>query len=163
MNYKDLNIVSVESIPKAEDCPDDLSELFKLGSYMQKVCETNQGIGLSAVQVGVALNFFIIKFDDNYRFFVNCHYEPLSQEKIKGVEGCLSIKGSKGELRLFEVERFKEVRVVGKELLAETGLSMVDIDLSPEGFFQIVFQHEIDHQKGILISDIGKELHIWNK
>ena len=36
-----------------------------------------------------------------------------------------------------------------------------DIDETWIELLATIFQHEIDHGKGILISDIGKEIHIW--
>jgi peptide deformylase len=36
-----------------------------------------------------------------------------------------------------------------------------DIDKDLEGRLAVVFQHEIDHQKGILISDIGRKMEMW--
>lgn len=161
INFNNLSIVQPCLIPKGEKCPlDDLVALLKLAIHMENICTNAQGIGLSATQLGIPINFFIVKYD-NYRYFVNCSYEPLSTEKITGVEGCLSILDNKGEFRFFEVERFNEVRIFGKELLAEPTLSVVDLKLSLKEHYSRVFQHELDHSSQILISDIGKEVYLW--
>jgi peptide deformylase len=164
MNVSDLKLVSVSSIPRGHDCSlDDLSELYKLALSMQIICEKESGIGLSAVQLGLPFNFFIINFHNNYRFFVNCTYVPITEEKEKYVEGCLSLKTQDGKLRYYEVERFKAIVVKGKELIAEPILEIKDIEINLNDFYKIVFQHEIDHQLGILISEIGKEVYLWSK
>lgn len=158
---KDLNLVPLELIPRGEECKfDKLAELYKLATYMQVICDREKGIGLSAVQVGVPLNFFVVNYNGNYRFFANCSYLPLSEEKEKFVEGCLSIKKD-GKLRHFEVDRFKNIVVKGKELVADPDLKIKDIELIPTDFYKIVFQHEIDHEKLITIDQIGKELFLW--
>lgn len=160
----DLKLVPVSSIPRGKDCPlDDLPELYKLALSMQIICEKEKGIGLSAVQVGVPLNFFVVNFHNNYRFFINCTYTPKTEEKEKYIEGCLSLKTLEGKLRYFEVERFKDIVVKGKELIAETTLEIKDIEISLSDFYKIVFQHEIDHAFEILISQIGKEVFLWSK
>lgn len=158
----DLHIVSPDAIPKGADCPlDDLPELYKLGLSMQIVCEREKGIGLSAVQVGVPYNFFVINQDDNYRFFLNCTYTPITQDREKYVEGCLSLRDTAGKLRYFEVERFKQIHVKGKELVAEPQLQIKDFELSPTDYYKIVYQHEIDHAHLITIDQIGKEVFLW--
>lgn len=160
----DLKIVPIESIPKGEECPlDSLPDLYKLGTAMQIVCEQEKGIGLSAVQVGVPLNFFVVNYNNNYRFFINCTYTPDSEDKRKYVEGCLSIRNAAGKLRYFEVERHESVVVKGKELVADPTLQIVDFEYKPMDFYKIVFQHEIDHAHEILISQKGKEVFLWSK
>lgn len=160
-----LQIVPLHEIPRGLDCKcDHLPELYKLGLLMEVVCERESGIGLSAVQVGVPLNFFIAKFTNSYRYFVNCKYMPSAENKEKCVEGCLSIKGADGKFRHFEVERFKNIKVQGKELLVDPTLELVDFEFTPtEMLDAAVFQHEIDHANLILISDIGKEVFVWPK
>ena len=159
MDFSDLKIVSPDLIPKGEDCPlNDLAFLYKLAFEMEKVCEREDGIGLSAVQVGVPFKFFIVKFDKGYRYFINCEYDGIDDIKEKSVEGCLSLKDALGKLRYFEVERLTNVRITGKELLTHQGLAVCAFADCPKDFYRIVFQHEIDHQHGILISDIGKEI-----
>ena len=160
-----LKIVPLQEIPKGLDCScDHLPELYKLGLLMEVICEKEKGIGLSAVQVGVPLNFFIAKFSNSYRYFVNCKYMPISENKERCVEGCLSIKKANGEFRHFEVDRFKNVKVQGKELLVDPILELVDFEFTPiEMLDAAVFQHEIDHASLITIDQIGKEVFVWLK
>ena len=174
VNYKSLSIVPLDSIPKdIVECPtDDLVDLYKLCSYMAELCTNEKGIGLSAVQVGVPWKVFVVKYmcmpdgKDYFRYFVNCTYAPVViplalDEKEKSLEGCLSLKKSNGELRYFEVERYKNIVLKGQELKSEPNLELVDVHEEPKDYYRIVYQHEVDHQQLVLISDIGKEIEIW--
>ena len=158
-----LSIVSVDDIPLALDVPtEDLFPLFRTITQMERICTDQQGIGLSAVQVGVPWKLFIVQRDDGYEYYINCNYEGIG-EKQKSIEGCLSLRDSRGELRRFEVGRYSSVLVMGKQLKVcfETGsLFLEDVNRIEKDLYSVVFQHEIQHQDGILISDIGKEIEI---
>jgi len=165
VNYKSLAIVSVDDIPKTiVDCPTtDLLLLYKLCAHMEQLCAKEKGIGLSAVQVGIPWKLFVVRHPDGFRYFINCEYTPLSEEKEKSLEGCLSLKKPDGSLRFFEVERFKKIKLQGKELKYNQKLELVDFEeiIDPQDYYRIVYQHEIEHHRLILISEIGKEIEIW--
>lgn len=171
-----MNIVEVTEIPKKEDIQDvpldDLAAIYKVCSEMRKVCDSENGIGLSAVQVGIPWKLFVMKMaqdclfgpKDSYGYFVNCDYKSSSKaDKIASIEGCLSLKSDNASLRHFQVERFTDVLINGKRLLDDSSLSLVEIEnLSVDVSNQsVVMQHEIDHHFGVLISDIGKEIFLW--
>jgi peptide deformylase len=162
-----MKLVPASEIPTAGETPtDDLIKLLKVCLEMQVLCEKEAGAGLSAVQVGVPWKLFILKnhpgAKDAYSYYINCNYErTTASQPTTSLEGCLSIRSPRGRLRRFEVERFNEINVSGKILVLDKGLSLEPVTLfSVTGFEAIVFQHEIDHQNGILISDIGKEIEI---
>lgn len=162
-----LLLVSVDVIPNAKECPEDnLAEIYRICLLMEEVCDKEQGIGLSAVQVGIPWQLFIVKFpltesdSPYYRHFVNCKYEGVGEEKGRSLESCLSLKNDKGNLRYFDVDRYKSIQFTGKELITESKLSLADVSMKSEDYYRIVYQHEIDHHFGILISDIGKEFEI---
>ncbi len=77
------------------------------------------------------------------------------------VEGCLSLK-RRNKLRSFELRRHRQIKVNGYELL-ENGS---ELELKPlkdyivKEFEGTIFQHEIDHQRNVLISDIGEEIEL---
>jgi len=175
-----IKIVPIDQIPKANPCPmDDLINLYKTCLSLEKLCEKESGIGLSAVQVGIPWDLFVIKFgvltggpsdsskekdQTYYRYFLNCKYDPIDNDKEKSLEGCLSLRTKDGKLRHFEVERYKHIRVIGSELVSrEDGLKVIDFAYNPDesDYYKIVFQHESDHSLGILINQIGKEYQIW--
>jgi peptide deformylase len=171
-----LHIVPVEEIPSvAQDVPtSDLMQVYKTCLQMENVCMKENGIGLSAVQVGVPWKLFIVRQPDNeFDYYLNTEYEPLGDEKATGIEGCLSLRGKDGELRYFEVSRFKKVRIKGQKLTLKPSkvegleavsspvLSLKAVDFTPDdAIYPIVFQHEIDHHHNILISQIGTEIEL---
>lgn len=157
-----LQIVPVADIPKGEPVPlNDLMKVYKTCQAMERLCIEEHGIGLSAVQVGIPWNLFIWNDKEGgFRYFINCEYEGQG-DKQNSIEGCLSLKRPNGKFRQFEVQRFDVVKMTGKELLYENELKLVDVDATLNDIYAVVAQHEIDHQNGILISDIGQEIEIY--
>ena len=137
-------------------------EVFRAFLQMCELCDESNGIGLAAIQVGLPWRMFIIRqSDDSYECFLNCSYEPVGEEKIVSVEGCLSLRTADGaEFRSFEVMRFSSVRLIGKKL--QPDLDLADVDEVLSGLPSIVCQHEIDHSRLVFISDIGKEVHVYS-
>jgi peptide deformylase len=161
-----MKIVPIEAIPKleeVEDAPEDkLMDVYKAYQEMEILLKNENGLGVSAVQVGVPWRMFIIKNDEKYECYLNCSYEPIEQKTSEFVEGCLSIRNEDGSFKTFKVPRWDRVKVTGKKLLFDHDLCLEDVN-EIYGFSELgtVFQHEIDHQEGVLISDIGKEFEVW--
>lgn len=146
-----MKIVPVGEIPSETlsiaDKP--VVEIFKICKHMELVCDANNGIGLSAVQIGLNWKLFIIR-DKIYRYFVDCEYKPITQDKIVSFEGCLSLPG-----KFYLVNRWKSVKVSGWELVAEKRPILKPFT---QEISSVVYQHEIDHHNNILISDVGVEV-----
>ena len=156
------NLVDLEEIPTSTKNPldeMDLVDLFKICNQMEKVCRDNRGIGLSAVQVGLSLNLFIVERNDSFEHYLNCSYEP-SGELITSIEGCLSLKDSLGSIRRFELQRYANVLVKGQRINSTGHISLEDFSSLETGLYSIVFQHEIDHSFGVFIKDKGREIYI---
>jgi len=155
-----LSIVPVKDIPKATDVPTgNLLDVFRLITKMEQICTAQNGIGLSAVQVGIPWKLFIVQRGLGYEYYLNCEYNGTG-EKMKSVEGCLSLRDAQGNLRRFEVNRYQTVTITGKRLRISDSPSLVleDVNTVEKDLYAVVFQHEIDHQNEILISDIGTEV-----
>jgi peptide deformylase len=164
-----MKILTASQIPtEIQDTPlNSPVKLYKICQEMRVACTLNQGKGLSAVQVGVPWKLFVVadlpkslRIDgDSFGYFINCEYEPVGDHKTESIEGCLSILAEDQSFRRFRLNRHYNIRVRGKRL----------VDLQIQEFDQIldiktdciVFQHEIDHHNGILISDLGKEILLW--
>jgi peptide deformylase len=161
MVYK---IVSAQDIPKqAMTTPENLINLYEVCQQMSDICEAEGGIGLSAFQIGLPWKVFVVKQASGYEYYVDCDYEPIVDTDVQiSIEGCLSLRNSSGKLRRFKIKRYKSVRVWGKRLVVNDGrLELVDINFVSAGdIFTVIFQHEIDHQKQILIESIGQEIDI---
>lgn len=157
-----LHIVPVDNIPLAEDVKtDNLLSLFRVITQMEQLCTKQNGIGLSAVQVGLPWKLFIVQRGNGYEYYLNCEYNGIG-EKYKSVEGCLSLRDTKGKLRCFEVDRYSAVTVKGKQLKVgdSPSLYLEDVDRVEQDLYAVVFQHEIDHQRQreLMIDVIGKEI-----
>ena len=160
-----MKIAPVDEIPNEMlDVPiEDLRSIFDTGKQMETICLENNGIGVSAPQVGIPWNFFVYQDEDKkFHYMVNCTYEPLSENKFSGIEGCLSLLDPKGKPRRFKVLRFFDIKVSGYELVFEEKLELQNFKkVFNPSMESVIFQHEIDHQKGILISEIGEEVQIF--
>ena len=169
-----MQLVEVRDIPsvgEVKDVPtDNLVEIFRMAKEMEALCLKENGIGLSAVQVGIPLKLFVVRINSEKTFgqkgficFCNTNYQPIDEAVDISLEGCLSIRSPSGQLRHFQVPRYREIALTGYKLDvrgAELSLQhLQNIVLSGEQ--SIVFQHEIDHQNGVLISEIGKEVFLW--
>ncbi len=171
-----LTIVAESQIPTKDLLESarqqNLADLYNTCQGLRELCEKEHGIGISAVQAGVPWKLFLVKGDGSnplikageFAYFADCEYEPLNAERVVSLEGCLSLRSSDGRVRTFNVERCNEIRVTGYRIdfdsPNENTLIEINVDIkyNEQG---IVFQHEIDHHNGILISDIGKEVVIW--
>ncbi len=105
------------------------------------------GIGLAAIQVGVAkrvVTMDLSKKEDNHepQVFINPEIVWKSDETAKYEEGCLSIPEY-----YEEVERPKEVKV---KYLDRDGKPA---EIEAKGLLATCLQHEIDHINGVLFID----------
>ena len=161
-----LKIVPVSEIPLVQYKAVDQTKISiaKLCILMENFCLKNNGIGLSAVQVGIPFNIFVAATSSkksNFFYFLDCQYEGIG-EKNFSLEGCLSILDKNNKTRIFKVERFKTINVTGYLLNLKPELGIYKIDKMNFGnYFCNILQHEIDHANNILISDTGKEMEVY--
>ena len=164
MKPKPISIVPVTDIPQAVEVPtDNLLSIFRTVTQMEQLCNAQNGIGLSAVQVGIPWKLFVVQRGTGYEYYVNCEYSGIG-EKAKSIEGCLSLKDEQGQLRRFEVDRYAAVLVKGKQLkVTDTpALVLEDVNRVEHDLYAVVFQHEIDHFSGRekMIDVIGIEIEL---
>lgn len=158
---KKIQLVEPENIPKIVSVQVDPVELFKLAYSMEAICGQNKGIGLSAVQVGVPWNLFILDRNSKFEYYYNCSYEG-NNDYIDSIEGCLSLRNKDNSFKRFSLKRHSEVAIKGNILVeSENGKIILEpFEKKENGLYSIVFQHEIDHASGILISQIGREIQV---
>jgi peptide deformylase len=137
----------------AQNLPEAMFGSRELQSLITDLLDTMQaanGAGIAAPQIGVDLRVVIFggtgvnpRYPDALpiAFTVLCNpiLTPLSDERTRGWEGCLSVPGLRGE-----VPRFERLRYQGRDQFGET------IDRTVDGFHARVVQHECDHLDGIL-------------
>ena len=110
------------------------------------------GIGLAAIQVGIAKQIIIIdisreKDSKNPMFFINPEIIWRDNETNIYEEGCLSVPN-----QFAEIVRPKQCHV---KYLDYNGESQI---LKAEGLLATCIQHEIDHLEGILFIDYLSKL-----
>ena len=127
-------------------------EIQRLMDDMLETMYSANGIGLAAIQVGIAKNLIVIDLLTKEKkkdpiFFVNPKIIKKSSRMTKYEEGCLSIPN------LFAiVQRPSECEV---EYLDYKGKKKT---LKATGLLATCIQHEIDHLKGILSIDYLSKL-----
>ncbi|WGH27568.1 MAG: peptide deformylase [Candidatus Shikimatogenerans bostrichidophilus] len=102
----------------------------------------NNGIGLSAPQIGININLFIIGINNKKMVFINSKIEKYSTKKVFSKEGCLSLPNFNKILK-----RKKYILAKYYDYKWKKHNKKIKKDLS------IIFQHEYDHIKGKLIID----------
>jgi len=125
---------------KVKELPSNFADFLE---RMYLTMYEDDGVGLSANQVGVELRFFIADFslhDKNLGREVFINPEIIAQEGEDILEeGCLSIP----EIRE-RVPRALKIKVRYENLEGQS------LEKEHEGFAARVIQHEIDHLNGIL-------------
>ena len=125
------------------------------------------GVGLAAPQVNISEQLIVVEYSEHEdeedeteeseskppkpkKLYVMINPEILkaSEEKVMGVEGCLSIPNIQGE-----VERNEAIQVRGLNRYGKPQKLKVD------GWMARIFQHEIDHLNGVLFTDLAAR--IW--
>jgi peptide deformylase len=93
-------------------------ELENLLNDMRDTMHDQNGVGLAAPQIGVALRVVIFGFESNPRYpeaesvpytvLINPVLTPIGEEQEEGWEGCLSVPGMRGL-----VPRYRNLRYTG--------------------------------------------------
>lgn len=136
----------------------------KLQTLIDDMIETMReapGVGLAAPQVGISERIIVVEYYENEEaeqvedetkkrvwVMLNPEIVKASEEKVMGVEGCLSIPNLVGE-----VERHEAIQIKG---LNRRGQPM---RVKAAGWLARIFQHEIDHLNGIVFTD--RATRVW--
>lgn len=115
-------------------------------SALKHTIELNNIVSLSAPAIGYDKRIFCIKFDTEIKTFIN----PIIIQS-KGIqlsrEICTSIPG-----KTFIRPRNNDITVIYQKPSGPSESRQL------VGLSAIVFQHELDHLEGLLLSDIGLEI-----
>ncbi len=114
------------------------------------------GVGLAAPQVGVSERLIVVEYGDDedetvpkkLYAVINPEIILASEEKVEGIEACLSIPQLAGE-----VERHEKITVKGLNRHGKP------VKIKAEGWLARIFQHEIDHLEGVLFTD--RATRVW--
>lgn len=121
----------------------------RLRNLLDDMAETmydNEGIGIAAPQVGLAIRAVVVDVDKKKYDLINP--EIIYREgSVIDTEGCLSCPDLFGD-----VERAEKIRVKFKNRFNK------DKMLEAEGLLARCIQHEVDHLNGRLFIDIAKNI-----
>lgn len=144
-----IRIIRVGNDPvlrqRAKVVPEINKAIEKLLDDMADTMYDADGIGLAAVQIGVAKRVVVVDVGDGLVELIN----PEILEKTGGIvvasEGCLSLPGLSGN-----VPRAAEIKVRALNRDGET------VEFEASDLFARAIQHEVDHLDGILFTDYLK-------
>jgi len=140
----DMNVLKQTSAPVAA-VDDDLRALM---DDMLETMYDAPGIGLAAIQVGVAKRVIVMDLADKTeeppapRYFVNPEIVWASDELFAYEEGCLSVP-----------EIYDEVERPARVRLRYLNYQGQAVEEEAEGLYAVCIQHEIDHLNGVLFID----------
>jgi peptide deformylase len=148
-----LNIVNIPDPVlrrKAHKVTEFDKDFRKLVDDMVETMREAPGVGLAAPQVGVSTRLIVVEYGDEVdedvprKLFVMANPEIVNQseEKIIGIEACLSVPGLVGE-----VDRFVSIAIKGQNRQGKP------VKVKAQGWLARIFQHEIDHLDGVIYTD----------
>jgi peptide deformylase len=110
------------------------------------------GIGLAAIQIGVAKRIIVLDISKHENkkepmYFVNPIIKNKNKEKAKYEEGCLSVPDQFAEIERPNTCEVEYLDYFGKKKL-----------LKADGLLATCIQHEMDHLEGILFIDYLSKL-----
>jgi peptide deformylase len=157
-----MAILEIVSIPepvlrrKAHKIAEFDKDFQILADNMIETMREAPGVGLAAPQVGVSSRLIVVEFGSEEdeeapkKLYVVANPEIVtkSEEKVKAVEGCLSVPELAGL-----VERHIEIQVKGMNRFGKP------FKIKAAGWLARIFQHEIDHLDGIVFTDIAER--VW--
>lgn len=116
---------------------------------LSRIMRQQGALGITAHQVGEAVDFFIInqhklKGAKKFNYFINAIVTGQG-EKIDSEESCLSIPN-----KTFKVKRYPKIVVQSEMLNGQTRTRTFT------GLTAQCIQQEFDHARGVLLSDIGE-------
>ncbi len=126
----------------AEPVVDFDRELRRLIADLSETMRSQNGAGLAAPQLGVALRVFVFNVDDVLGHLVNPVLEFPDDEEEESLEGCLSLPGL-----YFDTKRRRNAVASG---VNEYG---APVRLVGSGVLARCVQHETDHLDGVLFVD----------
>lgn len=110
------------------------------------------GVALAAVQIDKLYKIIVVrnnydnKDDHSFTTFINPEITKLEGKVALDYEGCLSVPSIYGKVPRYEKVRVKALSPAGKVFR-----------VTAEGFLARIFQHEIDHNNGIVFIDHIKD------
>jgi len=132
---------------KSRDIPELTQKVIELLDDMKDTMQKAEGIGISAVQVGVLRRVILIETEEGELIELINPVLLETRGEVLGMEGCLSIHEETGY-----VYRPEYVKIKGRNRNWEV------VTHEATGVEAVVFCHEMDHLEGVLFTDKIVEL-----
>jgi peptide deformylase len=142
----------------------DPTAVAPLAAQMMALMQAEQGVGLAAPQVGLAQRVIVFHVPEAradaagvvpLQTLVNPSLTPLTETKLAGWEGCLSLPGLRGMVPRYTHIGYTGYDVTGRWLEGEA-----------TGFYARLLQHEVDHLDGVMYLDRMQDqamlLHVYD-
>jgi len=142
---------------KAHKVVDFNADLLQLIEDMIETMRDEPGVGLAAPQVNISQRLIVVEYPEDDTIpnakpkvfvLVNPKLTQVSDEKMKEIEGCLSVPNLFGE-----VDRSQSVTVRAQNRHGKV------VTIRANDWLARIFQHEIDHLNGILFVDRANTLY----
>lgn len=136
---------------KCEDIAANQQDIV-LNSLIRRMYATvndtlNPGVGIAAPQVGILKNIIWVQRYDKpgepFEVYLNPRIIQYTKQKLRWVEGCLSVPGMK------DTTNTRSYAILLEYLRPDNSHKVEMV----EGFTAIIFQHEIDHLNGVIYLD----------
>ena len=130
-------------------------ELDELIKHMRQIMVAENGVGLSANQIGLPVRLFVCQlplpqgngYQGKFYAIFNPRIIRSSEKIVCDQEGCLSIPGFFGEVnRAYSI------------LLEGVDKNNRPISVSARGLLARIMQHETDHLNGVLFTDRAQNI-----
>jgi peptide deformylase len=123
------------------------AEIRKLAQDMADSMYAAEGIGLAAVQIGVAKRMIVMDLDQKddkkeWRVFINPKITWASEDMATFEEGCLSVP-----------EIWDDVERPARIKAEYLDLDGKKVEIEADGMLATCLQHEMDHLEGVLFID----------
>lgn len=148
MAYREIRKDGDEVLRKKSRVVDIIDE--KVITLIQDMADTMykaDGVGLAAPQIGILKRIVVIDVGDGLYEMINPTIVEQSGEQ-DGMEGCLSMPGTSGEVKRPMKVKAKYTAINGETVIVEA-----------EELFARAICHELDHLDGILYKDRAHKMY----
>jgi peptide deformylase len=139
------NPILSQKSEQVERFDDSLTDLIV---RMYTTMKISDGVGISAIQIGVPKRVIIIEpRPNNYEVFINPTYSIINEELFELQEGCLSIPGY--------FEKRKRPQAIS---VRYRNINFKDTEVELWGVPAFIFLHEYEHIEGKLFIDSASRM-----
>ena len=152
-----INVDKIEriKIPEVNIWDVSLEETYNLSKEMIEFIKKDKELGLSACQVGVFKQMFIMKYDNSFKLIINPQKpKSLNSGKTKKYqEGCLSLPNE-----IYHTRRFISIWTEFYTIRNLPEIHFVKEHLIFRNLEACIFLHEFQHLQGITLRMVGMKL-----